>query len=247
MPPTDSATRTRAARSAPGSSSPAANDRTLSSLGRAGLRGALAAADRGERREPADQAEPDREHLAVASPGVPPELGHRQDGHHGVRDEHDPEGPTTARGGHRQLEPDEHGEADDGRPAPEPLRVGRRRGAGQADPAQRPGAQPVERRERIEPGPGRSDEGRHEGQPDPAVGPQEERGDVALRRTAEDDRADDDPDPGQQADAGQPDAEGRRDPDGPILPEGCRLGRRAAAQDHDGERRGDRQRAAPMR
>ena len=108
-----------------------------------------------------------------------------------------------------ELEPDEEREPDRRRPAAEPLRVVGDRPALDAEPAQDRGAEVVERRERIEEVPGRSDDRADDRQPDPAVDPQEERRDVGVARVAGD-ALGDDPDPAEEADGPERVADPRR-------------------------------------
>jgi len=73
--------------------------------------------DEAEPGQPTEQPEPDREGFALGAPLVAPELGHHREGERGVPDEDDEE-----RGGTRlddELQPDEEGEANNGRPATE--------------------------------------------------------------------------------------------------------------------------------
>ena len=75
----------------------------------------------GEGREPAEQPEPDREHLGVRAPGVAPELRHHREGVGGVADQDDEQGLRA--GVEHELDPDDDHEADRRRPSTEPLRV----------------------------------------------------------------------------------------------------------------------------
>ena len=127
MAPVDSAARVRPASSAPGSSRPAANDRTRSRSGRptsrarptavaSGVAGTEPPAvigvgrEQGERGQPADEAEPDREDLAVPAPGLAPELGHRHERDHRVGDQHEAEHPAAPGRRQRELHPDDDDE-----------------------------------------------------------------------------------------------------------------------------------------
>jgi len=166
----------------------------------AGRRCAIVAVGERERRQSPDQPEPDREDLAVAAPWLAAELGHRDQGDHRVADEDDPETLAAPGRRDRQLEPDHDTEADDGRPAAHPVRVRCRSTARQPEPGHPAGGQAVERAEWVKPRPDRTDERRGQGKTDPAVRPQEERRDIALGVSAEDDRLDDDPGPGEEAD-----------------------------------------------
>ena len=106
--------------------------------------------------EAAEQAEPDREGLAVRPPFVAPELGHHRQGQRRVPDEHDEQ--RRGAGEDDELEPDEEREADR-RPASDRDAPGSRRSPSpgrRAGPA--PGADVMERRERIEEVPRRSDQ-----------------------------------------------------------------------------------------
>ncbi len=158
--------------------------------------------------QPPEEPEPDREGLAVRAPRVATELGHHREREHGVADE-DHEQRRRPAAGVDELEPDERDEPDGRRPAAEPFRIGGRRPGADAEPAQQPGAQVVERRERVEEVPRRPDERGDEGQPDPAVDPQEERRDRAVAGVAED-ALGDDPRDGDEADDPQDDPDDRR-------------------------------------
>ena len=107
----------------------------------------------------------------------------------------------------------------------------------------------MERGERVEPGPGRPDEGRDEREPDPAVRPQEQRRDVALGAAAGHATCTTIQRPGDEADRDEhPEA---RDPDDPLgdpdealarrLDPGRRVGPRSADED-DRERGADGER-----
>jgi len=119
----------------------------------------LRLADQRERRQPAEQPEPDAEDLAPGAPRRPSEPRHAGEREEGVGKDGQAEHPA---GGHErdQLQPDDDQEADDGRPGAPALRIGSILGlaAGQAEPRTGRGQQPVERAERVEPGPGRPDQ-----------------------------------------------------------------------------------------
>ncbi len=168
-----------------------------------------------QRRQPTQEPEPDREDLAVPPPGVPPVLGHRDEGQDRVADHDQPEGLPAPRRGDRQLQPDEAGQADRGRPPSETDRVRRRPTARQPDRAESRGQEPMERAERVEVLPDGTDEGAGHGQSDPAVDPQEERRDVALGMASHDDGLDHDPDPADEPDRGQARSDGTGHPDRP--------------------------------
>ena len=153
--------------------------------------------DQRERGQSPEQSEPDGEHLAVRTPLVATELGHHREGVGRVAEQDDEQHrwPATA---HRELEPDEGGEADHARPATEAGRVVGRLPRPDPKAPDDGGADVVERRERIEELPDRSDDRGDHRHADPAVDPQEERRDVAGRRTA-DHALDDDPEPGDES------------------------------------------------
>ena len=143
----------------------------------------------------------------MRAPLVAPELGHHREREGRVADEDDEE-----RGGSgldHELQPDEEGEPDDRRPAAEARRVVGGLPAPDVQPAQERGAQVVEGRERVEEVPGRPDDGGDDGQPDPAVDPQEERRDVAVARPAGDPLGDD-PGPADEPDGAEPVPKPRR-------------------------------------
>ncbi len=198
-------------------------------------------ARQGQRREAADEAEPDREDLAVAPPGGPPVLGHRDEGEDGVTEHDEPEGLPAAGRRDGQLEPDEERQADRGGPSSEAGRIGRRGATGEPDRSESGREQPVERAERVEVLPGRADEGADHGQPDPPVDPQEEGRDVALGVTSQDDSLDHDPGPAEQPDRGQGDRDGAGDADRPGRRRlRVRADRRTRSPEDDRERRGHR-------
>ena len=148
--------------------------------------------------ESVEEAEPDREHLTVGAPRVPTELGHA-----GERDERvgqDDQAHVGASEG--ELEPHEHGEADDRRPRREPRWIRRRAPAPDAQTPQDPGADVVEGRERVEPLPDRDQQRAHDGEADPAVDPGEERAHLGARRPAHEELGDD-PGPADQAQRSQ--------------------------------------------
>ena len=180
--------------------------------------------------EAAEGPEPDREGLAVRPPFVAPELGHHRQGQRGVPDQHDEQ--RRGAGEDDELEPDVEREADDGRPATETLGVVGDRPALDTEPAQDPGADVVEGRERIEEVPGRSDQRADDRQSDPAVDPQEERRDVSVARVPGDPLGDD-PDPADQSQRPQRVAQPRRW-QGTL---GIQVGRRRphVADDHEDE------------
>ena len=144
---------------------------------------------------------------------------------------------VAAPGEDDELEPDEEREADRGRPAPEPFWVIGDRPATDPQPAQHRGPDVVQRRERVEEVPGRSDQRAHDRHPDPAVDPQEERGDVRVARVAGDPLGDD-PDPAKQADPTERVAEPRRR-QRPLSIEHGRC-RSHVPDDDEDERQGDR-------
>ena len=161
--PTPSATRTTSGRRPnPGSSRPLAERPATDAAVLVGQR---------ERREAAEEPEPDREGLAVRAPRVAPELGHHRERERRVADEHD-EQRRRARRRRHELQPDERGERD--RPpatCPSRGRVVGRRPAAHVEAAQHPGADVVQGRERIEEVPDRPDGGRDERRPRPSRRP----------------------------------------------------------------------------
>ncbi len=110
-----------------------------------------------------------------------------------------------------------------------------------AEPADHPGADVVEGRERIDEVPGWSDERADDRQPDPAVDPQEERRDGGLRGPAGD-ALGDDPEPADDAEDAQPDADAGPGGDGPDRQ--LRAVRADVANEHEHERQGDGRRGA---
>ncbi len=153
IPATAKATRARLARSRSASSNPEANRRTARRSGRS----ALGSVRQGQRGEAADEPEPDREDLAVASPGGPPVLGHRDEGEDRVAEHDQPERLPAASRRHGQLQPDEDGQADRRRPSSETGRIGRRLGrrSARARGARRQAADGACRTGRGTPRPGR--------------------------------------------------------------------------------------------
>lgn len=106
-------------------------------------------------------------------------------------------------------------------------------------PSRHHGSADVEqRRERVEPSPHGSHERREDGEADPSVDPQEERGDVGPARTAHD-RLGDDPQPGEE-----PDGTGRQDQPARDRPRDgwWREGHPDVAQDDESERQRHRDR-----
>ncbi len=154
--------------------------------------------DQGRRREPPEQPEPHAEGLPIGPPGVAPELGHHREGEGGVPYEHDEQGPRAPAVAD-ELEPDEEQEPDDRRPAAQPARGVGDRPAAQAEPGGHAGSEIVDRRERVEDVPDRSDERGQERQTDPPVDPQEQSRHVSRAGSAGD-ALGDDPDPANQAD-----------------------------------------------
>ncbi len=193
----------------------------------------LALAVERQRRQSAKHTEPDAEHLALGAPRLAAEVGHCRERHERVGDQHQPKRPATVES-RNELEPDEHAEADHGRPASEPDRVVGRVAARESQPPPERAQQAVERREWIDPRPRRPDQGAHQSQPDPTVGPQEERRDVAVARAA-DESLRDDPQPPEQSDRAeqhpQPAWHGARRHECP-----CWRRRRRVAQHDESER-----------
>ncbi len=168
-------------------------------------------ADEGRRGEPAEQPEPDAERLAVRPPGIAAELGHHRQRERGVADQDDEQGARPAAVAD-ELEPDEEQQPDDRRPAAEGARVLGDRPTRDTDATGDGRADVVDRRERVEPVPDRTDERGQEREPDPAVDPQEERRHIAGAGAARDPLGDD-PGPADQADGAEEVAQrGGRDP-----------------------------------
>ena len=133
--------------------------------------------DDAERREPVEGAEPDGERLALGAPLVAAELGHERERQQRVPDEHDRQRRGADHG--HELEPHEEDEPRDRGPRADARGQLGERPASDADRAQQPGEDVVERRERVEPLPDREQQRGHERDPDPAEHPQEQRRDAA--------------------------------------------------------------------
>ena len=97
-----------------------------------------------------------------------------------------------------ELQPDDDDEADDRRPAAKALRKRRRLAAPDAQTLADTGEDLVDCRKRVEPRPDGAQQRAEQGQPDPAIDPQEERRNVAVAVTAEE-RLGDDPQPRDEA------------------------------------------------
>ena len=76
----------------------------------------------GERGQPAQNLEPHAERLAVGKPRLSAEVGHRGDADERVGDKEQAKRLTALNAEH-ELEPDDDDEADERRPAAEPIRV----------------------------------------------------------------------------------------------------------------------------
>ena len=195
----------------------------------------LGRSDERERGDPAEQPEPDREDLPVGPPGVAAVLGHPDERDRGVGGEPGDERPPPGASRHDELEPDDRGEAGDGRPATQARRVRRRRPAAEPQPTQERGTGVVQGAERVEPRPGGSDERRHEGEADPPVRPQEQARDVGLARPAHEALGEE---PGDRHQAEDPEGRTQEARNGAHAVLGRSEGRDVAQED-DGEREGD--------
>ena len=193
----------------------------------------------GEGRQPSEDPEPDREDLGVRAPGVAPELRHHREREGRVADEDDEERLRPARD--HELDPDDDREADDRRPLAERLRVVGHLPRRDAQSLDQRGTQVVQGRERVEEVPDRPDERAHHGHADPAEDPDEQRGDLGVARAA-DDPLDDDPQPGQEPERAEREAQGRRWQ--PARVRGLRALGPDVADQHEDERQGDGRRGA---
>ena len=123
-------------------------------------------------RQPAEQPEPDREHLALRPPPVAPELGHHRQRERGVADEHDEQrrvaGDRTSSSQTKNARPDTAGQA-------QAVRQLARGPATEPDAPASARAMSNERGERVEEVPHGPEDRGHDRDPHPAVDPQEQR------------------------------------------------------------------------
>ena len=224
---TPNATSVTSAADQPGSSSPLPNER--------GVDAALLV-DQPPMGEPAEEAEPDRERLAVRAPFVAPELGHHRERERRVADEHDEQRRRRRR---RSRARARRRTRTRWRPASDRAAPGSRRVPSPRCPSRRRTAAP--RSCRVENGSRKCQTGpmsaQMHGHADPAVDPQEQGRDVGVARAAGD-ALGDDPDPAEEPDGPERVAEpGRRQR--ARRPIEVRRGRPHVADDDEDERQGD--------